>query len=75
MSAIKTPAIEKMISHAYERGLILDYRLSPSAIDLVDEHGTTTLDPESARLYLYGLLEGSRPKPEKVGGAASQIAA
>ena len=51
-------AIEKMISLAFEYGLICDYSLSPSIIHFDLGSSQLDLDPEEARFFLQGLLSG-----------------
>lgn len=52
-------SIEKMIRLAYEGGLVSDYRMTPSRVELYRSDRTMlAFDPEEARFFLQGLIRG-----------------
>lgn len=49
---------EKLIRLAFEYRLISDYRMTPWEIELSIDEMTLSFDPEEARFYLRGLIQG-----------------
>jgi len=51
-------SVEKLIRVAFSYGLVDDYRMTSQHVELACGHASTALDPEEARIYLQGLLQG-----------------
>ncbi|HET6568576.1 MAG TPA: hypothetical protein VFG50_11480 [Rhodothermales bacterium] len=61
-------SIEKLIRLAYQGGLVSDYRMTPSRVELYRQgRSTLVFDPEEARLFLQGLIRGYQEYVHRVG--------
>ena len=65
-------SIERLLSFAHQERLITDYRMHPGFVCLERRGKRITLDPEEARIFLWGLVSGfeegglrARSKPHR----------
>jgi hypothetical protein len=59
MQEINTLSLEGLLRIAMRYGLMTDYRISPRQVVLIRDRETLiTTDPEQARIFLLGLIQG-----------------
>ena len=60
---VRRYSLERLIRIAFQKGLLTDYRMTPTSVYLYLRHTSRDLEPEEARQFLYQLLRRYRAVP------------